>query len=237
MSDALDDFRGGTSRRSLKLAFLIDVSGSMHGDKIQAVNRAVHECIPELRRNNAENPFAEMTVEVITFSTGAVWHVPRTPVDQFGWRDVGAGGVTDLGAAVDLLHESLDVQNMGRRNLPPVIVLLSDGGPTDNWLPALKKFNATPWGKSGRTVRIAIAIGEGADKQVLTEFTGNPETVLSADRASTLVNLIKWASVTVSKAHSTSVAITAGDAPPAAAPLPPPPVSAAFGADDDDEPW
>jgi len=238
MADPLDDLRGGTSRRALKLIFLIDVSGSMYGDKIQAVNRAIHECIPELRRNNAENPFAEMTAEVITFSTGAVWHVPRTPVDTFTWQDVSANGVTDLGAAIDLLGGALDVQTMGRRNLPPVIVLLSDGGPTDNWLPSLKKFNGSPWGKPNRTVRIAIAIGEGADKQVLTEFTGNPETVLSADRATTLVNLIRWASVTVSKAHSTSVAVAQGGAQPAAAPLPPPPVSAAFAADDDDdEPW
>lgn len=236
MAEPLDDLRGGAARRSLRFIMLVDVSGSMHGDKIQAVNRAIRECIPVMRKNNQDNPFAEMTVEVITFSTGAVWHVPRTPVEQFSWRDMDAEGVTDLGAAVDLVTEALDVQNMGKRNLPPVMLLLSDGGPTDDWELALKRFEATPWGRAGRTVRIAIAIGEGANKAVLTRFTGNSETVLNADRATTLINLIKWASISVTKSHSTSVAAVQDGGAPAPAPLPPPPV-AVGGSDDDDEPW
>ncbi|MGC4118477.1 MAG: VWA domain-containing protein [Myxococcales bacterium] len=235
MAEALDDLRGGTARRSLRFVMLVDVSGSMSGDKIQAVNRAVRECIPEMRKNNRDNPFAEMTVEVITFSTGAVWHVPKTPVEQFNWKDLGAEGVTDLGAAVNLVTEALDVQNMGKRNLPPVLLLLSDGGPTDDWELALRRFEATPWGKPGRTVRIAVAIGEGADKGVLARFTGNPETVLSADKASALVSLIKWASISVTKSHSASMAVAAGGGP-APAPLPPPPVVVAS-KDDDDAPW
>jgi uncharacterized protein YegL len=233
MADALDDLRGGTARRSLKLVLLVDVSGSMYGDKIQAVNRAIRECIPEMRKSAADNPFAEMTVEVVTFSTGAVWHVPRTAVDTFTWKDLGADGVTDLGAALDLVTEALDVRNMGMRNLPPVVLLLSDGGPTDDWEGALRRFEATPWGHAGRTVRIAVAIGDGADKGVLSRFTGNPELVLSADRASTLVNLIKWASVSVTKSHSTSMAVAGGVA---SAPLPPPPIPLAA-SDNDDEPW
>ena len=235
MADATDDLRGGTARRGLRFIMLVDLSGSMQGDKIQAVNRAIRECIPEMRKNNRDNPFAEMTVEVITFASGAVWHVPKTPVEQFNWKDLDASGVTDLGAALNLLTEALDVQNMGKRNLPPVLLLLSDGGPTDDWELALKRFEATAWGKAGRTVRIAVAIGEGADKGVLTRFTGNPETVLNADKATTLIALIKWASISVTKSHSTSMAVTSG-AGPAAAPLPPPPVVVAT-KDADDEPW
>lgn len=235
MVDAVDDLRGGTARRSLRFIMLVDASGSMSGDKIQTVNRAVRECIPEMRKNNEDNPFAEMSVEVITFATGAVWHVPRTPVATFSWRDLSANGVTDLGAAVDLVIEALDVQNMGRRNLPPVLLLLSDGQPTDDWELALRRFEATPWGKPGRTVRIAVAIGEGADRGVLARFTGNQETVLAADRAATLVNLIRWASVSVTKSHSASMAVAEGGAS-APAPLPPPPVVVAS-TDDDDEPW
>jgi len=85
MPASREDFRGGTSRRSLKFILLVDVSGSMHGDKIQAVNRAIHECIPEMQRVSRDNPFAEMTVEVIAFSSGAVWQVPRTSVEDFTW--------------------------------------------------------------------------------------------------------------------------------------------------------
>jgi uncharacterized protein YegL len=235
MADPSDDVRGGTARRSLRFLVLVDVSGSMAGDKIQTVNRAMRECIPEMRKNNRDNPFAEMFVEVITFGTGAVWHVPRTSVEQLAWKDLGASGVTDLGAAFDLVTEAVDVQNMGKRNLPPVLLLLSDGQPTDDWELALRRFEATPWGKPGRTVRIAVAIGEGADKAVLARFTGNPETVLNADRAATLVQLIKWASISVTKSHSTSMATTGAGGAPAPAPLPPPPVTVQ--SDGDDEPW
>jgi uncharacterized protein YegL len=235
MPDPSDDVRGGTARRSLRFLVLVDVSGSMAGDKIQTVNRAMRECIPEMRKNNQDNPFAEMFVEVITFSTGAVWHVPRTSVEQLAWKDLGANGVTDLGAALDLVTEALDLQNMGKRNLPPVLLLLSDGQPTDDWELALRRFEATAWGKPGRTVRIAVAIGEGADKGVLARFTGNPETVLNADRAATLVQLIKWASISVTKSHSTSMATTGAGGAPAPAPLPPPPVTVQ--SDGDDEPW
>jgi uncharacterized protein YegL len=235
MAGPSDDVRGGTARRSLRFIVLVDVSGSMAGDKIQAVNRAMRECIPEMRKNNQDNPFAEMFVEVITFGTGAVWHVPRTSVDQFNWRDLQAAGVTDLGAAVDLVTEALDVQNMGKRNLPPVLLLLSDGQPTDDWELAVRRFEATPWGKPGRTVRIAVAIGEGADKGVLARVTGNAETVLDADRATTLVQLIKWASISVTKSHSTSMATAGAGGAPAPAPLPPPPVTVP--SDGDDEPW
>lgn len=231
---SLDDVRGGTARRSLRFIVLVDVSGSMSGDKIQAVNRAMRECIPSMRKNNQDNPFAEMFVEVITFSTGAVWHVQRTSVNELTWRDLGADGVTDLGAAFDLVTEALDVQNMGKRNLPPVLLLLSDGGPTDDWEPALRRFEATPWGSANRTVRIAVAIGEGADKSVLARFTGNPDTVLSADRAATLVQLIKWASISVTKSHSASMATQGLEGGPIAL-LPPPPVTVQT--DGDDEPW
>ena len=70
---------------------------------------------------------------------------------------------------------------------------------------------------------------------MLGRFTGNSETVLSADRAATLVQLIKWASISVMKSHSTSMAATGAGGAPAAAPLPPPPVTVQ--SDGDDEPW
>ena len=84
-------------------------------------------------------------VRAIAFSTGARWHIePPTPVEDFEWRDVEAGGVTDLGAAIRLLSEELVPEKMGRRALlAPVIVLLSDGSPTDSWEQDLETFNQT----------------------------------------------------------------------------------------------
>ena len=62
-----------------------------------------------------------------------------------------------------------------------------------------KAFNNTGWGRPGRTVRIGVAIGQDANKDVLAQFTGNEETVFEANNAQRLADLIKWASVTLSK--------------------------------------
>jgi uncharacterized protein YegL len=207
--------------------------------KIQALNNAIHECIPSVREANKANPFADMMVRAIRFSTGAQWHIPSaTRVDDFVWKDLSAGGVTDLGAAIRLLSSELTPEKMGRRALPPVIVLLSDGVPTDEWESALEAFNQSGWGRPGRTVRVGIAIGRDADKEVLGSFTGNTETVFEADNAQRLADLIKWASVTLSKYASSGASqiepSPGGGAAVAVIPPPPLPVEAD---DDDDDTW
>lgn len=230
-----EDPLGSVTRPQLHFFWIADCSGSMSVQgKIQALNNAIHECIPTTREANQANPFADMVVRAVKFSTGAHWHVAApTPVDDFLWTDLEAGGVTDLGAAIDLLSAELTPEKMGRKALPPVVVLLSDGAPTDDWAGALERFNSTGWGRHGRTVRVAIAIGRDASKDVLGHFTGNPETVFEADNAQRLADLIKWASVTLSKYASSGASLVAGDGQ--GPPLPPPPPMPVES--DDDEPW
>jgi len=225
---------GAVSRSKLHFFWLADSSGSMAAQgKIEALNNAIQECIPATREANANNAFADMMVRAISFSSGARWHVAEaTSVENFVWKDVEPGGVTDLGAAISLLSSELTPEKMGRRALPPVIVLLSDGAPTDEWEKSLENFNKTGWGRPGRTVRIAVAIGQDANKEVLAQFTGNEETVFEANNAQRLADLIKWASVTLSKYASSGASQidrVPGDAP-ALPPLPPIPEEA----DDDD---
>jgi len=230
---------GSVSRSKLHFFWVADCSGSMKAQgKIQALNNAIHECIPSVREANKANPFADMMVRAVRFSTGAQWHIPAaTPVDTFVWKDLTATGVTDMGAAIRLLTAELTPEKMGRRALPPVIVLLSDGVPTDEWESALDAFNQTGWGRPGRTVRVGIAIGRDADKEVLARFTGNPETVFEADSAQRLADLIKWASVTLSK-YASSGASQIDPAPGGGSTmaLPPPPVPVETD-DDDDDTW
>lgn len=77
---------------------------------------------------------------------------------------------------------------MTDRALPPVIVLLSDGQPTDDYKKSLDKLLHLPWGK--KAVRIAISIGQDADDDVLQQFTGNRELVLQANNPQALVKMI-----------------------------------------------
>ena len=197
---------GELAARELHFIFIADCSGSMGVDgKIEALNNAIDEAIPHMRVVASENPFAQLLVRAITFSTGAQWHVSNpTPVDEFEWDPVDADGVTDLGKALSDVAEQLTVDNMPERSLPPVLVLTSDGQPTDDYKSGLQRLMDQPWGK--KAVRIAIAMGQDADLDCLQEFIGNVEFApLQADSAERLAQLIKWASTAVVNSASSPI--------------------------------
>jgi uncharacterized protein YegL len=188
---------GELASRPLHFIWVVDCSGSMYGEKIGSVNHAIQSTIPDMVDAAKNNPNAQLLVRTLKFSTGASW-VTSTPVgvEDFAWDDLSAEGVTDLGKAFELLAAQLTIPPMTDRALPPVLVLLSDGQPTDDYKKALDNLLHLPWGK--KAVRIAISIGQDADDAVLKEFTGNMELVLQANNPTALVRMIKWASTAAS---------------------------------------
>ena len=124
------------------------------------------------------------------------------PVEDYGWEDMDANGLTELGKAFDLLAAQLSIPPMPERALPPVIVLLSDGQPTDDYKKSMEKLKKLPWFR--KAVKIAISIGQDADDEALIEFTGNKELVLQANNATALAKMIKWASTTASMVSAPS---------------------------------
>lgn len=192
---------GELASRPLHFFWVVDCSGSMWGEKIGVVNNAIQSVLPEMVDEAADNPNAQLMIRTLKFSTGASW-VTENPikVEEYAWEDLEAAGVTDLGKAFELLSGQLSVEQMGDRALPPVIVLLSDGQPTDDYKKSLEKFQKLPWAK--KAVKIAISIGQDADDDVLLEFTGNRELVLQANNAKMLAKMIKWASTAVSAVSS-----------------------------------
>lgn len=199
---------GEYASRPLQMIWLLDCSGSMaEGGKIEALNNAIREVIPAVRKAAEGNPEIQFYVRAIKFSSGASWHIANpTPLSEFRWVDLNADGETDLGQALALLAEELRTLPHTARLLPPQIVLISDGKPTDDWRSGLQALLDTPWGK--RAIRQAIAIGNDADHETLRRFIDNPErSVLRADNAEQLVRYFRYV--------STSVAATApGKEPP-----------------------
>jgi len=192
--------------------------------KIQSLNNAIREAIPHMQRAADENPNAQVFVRAVRFSDGAQWHIAQpTPIPDFKWTDLKAEGVTDMGRALDLIFDQLKIPPMSERALPPVLVLISDGQPTDDFRDSLRRLLDLPWGK--RAVRIAIAIGEDADHEPLKAFIANAEIpVLQANNTETLVNYIKWASTAVLKAASSPASqSTAASGAGGNVPVPAPP--------------
>lgn len=187
--------------------------------KIQALNTAIREAIPHMRRAAADNANADVLVRAVRFSDGASWHIEEpTPVSDFTWTDVDSGGITDLGAALRLVTTGLSPSIMPARALPPVLVLVSDGQPTDDYTSGLQELLASSWG--GKSIRMAVAIGRDADVDVLQQFIDHMDyRPVSASNPEALIERIRWASTAGLKVASSPVS---GQTRPV--PSPPPPI-------------
>ena len=198
------------SNRPLHFIYLCDCSGSMAAQgKMQALNQAIRQSLPGMAEVAEQNPEARVLVRAMRFADGAEWHLAdTTPVQELQWRDLEAGGITAMGEALELVAGVLQSPPMEERALPPVLVLISDGQPTDDFDAGLAKLMRQPWAQ--KAVRLAIAMGHDADLEVLQHFIGpepsgggkSPRRPLQASNATTLAQYIQWASTAVVGAAS-----------------------------------
>ena len=196
-------------RKIMTLFYVVDTSGSMTGDKIGSVNSAMEEAITvDLPDISTANDDAEIRVAIMQFSSGCSWITPSSGSIGIGdviWNDLHPSGRTDLGAACVELDKKLSRNEFLESQTgayAPVILLFSDGGPTDNWENGLEQLKKNNWFK--HAIKIAIAIGEDADKTVLATFTGTPESVIAVNDKHTLKALIRKVSVRASEFQSHS---------------------------------
>ena len=75
-------------KRAMIVIFVIDISGSMKGARIGAVNDAIRNVLPELKKREKGNTSAEIKVAILEFSTNAHWRtlIPE-PVSTFQFTD------------------------------------------------------------------------------------------------------------------------------------------------------
>lgn len=197
------------ARRTMVLFFLVDTSGSMYGEKIGALNDAIRETVPDLKDLSDGNPDAAIKIAVLQFDTDVRWLYPQ-PIESgdFRWNDLEVGGLTSLGAALRELDSKLSKKQFLQEaagSYAPVIILLSDGGPTDDFENALNQIKQNNWFK--HAIKVAIAIGNDADKNVLVQFTGRTELVVEVHNKSALKAIIKFVSVTSSQVNSKSSSV------------------------------
>ncbi len=205
---------GRLASRPLHFIWLVDGSGSMRVDgKIQALNQAIREAIPYMRTASRENPHATVFVNAIRFADDAQWLGEKlTPVSEFRWEDIEAGGVTALGEALTMVGDVLQPPLMTDRALPPVIALVTDGLPTDDFQAGLDHLMSKPWGR--QAVRIVVSIGEDAispeAQDLFRTFIGNDAlSPFQANNPEILLEAIRWVSTAVLKSVSSPVGQTA----------------------------
>ncbi|MDD1724012.1 MAG: tellurium resistance protein [Methanospirillum sp.] len=198
MSSQLNMPGGQLASRPLHFFWVCDVSSSMRArGKIEQLNYAIREALPFMKNVANQNPNAQVFLRTLIFGSGARWvHPSMVPIEAFTWTDLVAEGVTDMGTALNMLAKELSVPPMPKRALPPVIILISDGHPTDEFDNGLRALMGESWGM--KAVRVAIAIGADANHDVLRKFIGYDEReILNAGNPEQLLNYIRWASTEV----------------------------------------
>ena len=183
-------------RKPIHYIWICDCSESMqHGGKMSAVNNAIPRAIESIAQFGKDSKKAQIFMNALKFSCGAEWmYNDNIPVESFQWENLNSEGITDLGEAflrlANLLKLQKDGGKMPEKAYPPVLVLITDGYPTDDWETGLKELNKEFWAKNA--VRLAFAL-EGADREVLREFIGGDEDNIK-DKLIEITDLTKLAS-------------------------------------------
>lgn len=204
--------------RRLPVYLLLDCSGSMMGEPIEAVKNGVQVMVSTLRNN----PQAIETafISVITFDSSARQLIPLTELSNFQMKDIQATGTTSLGDALKVLSTSLD--NEVAKTTPetkgdwkPLVFIMTDGMPTDDWKSGLAEFQKR---KAG--IVVACAAGNNADTDVLKQITENVVSLETADTQS-IGKFFQW--VTASIGVSSTKVEDSGKEVGGLNELPPPP--------------
>ncbi|WP_266202749.1 vWA domain-containing protein [Pontibacter kalidii] len=204
--------------RRLPVYLLLDTSGSMSGEPIEAVKNGVQIMISSLR----QNPQAIETafISVITFDSSAKQIVPLTDLASFQMVDIRATGTTALGDALRLVSSKIDTEvakttTEQKGDWKPLVFIMTDGIPTDDWQAGLNEFK-----KRKVAFTVACAAGNGADTNILKQITENVVSLDTADSQS-ISKFFTW--VTASIGVSSTKVEDSGKEVVGLNELPPPP--------------
>lgn len=204
--------------RRLPVYLLLDCSGSMFGEPIEAVKNGVQVLVSTLR----QDPYALETayLSIITFDSTARQATPLTELAAFQQPTLQASGCTALSEALSLVKQCADREVVKttpekKGDWKPLVFIMTDGEPTDDLMKGINEFNRNKWG-----MVVACAAGTGANTDTLKKIT---ECVVSLDTAdsATIKAFFKWVSASVSSG-SMKVEETGTEAT-SLSELPPPP--------------
>ena len=204
--------------RTLPIFILADTSGSMKGEKINELNIALREMLRAL--NEVKDIRGTFQLCIISFGGRVKVEQPLADIDKISLTELHANWDTPMGGAFDMVREMIEDRTVvSSRSYAPTIVLISDGLPTDysgtnyaQW-DALRKLHQE--GRSSKSQRLALGIGNDADFEMLKEFIhtdGIP--VIKTGDASGIAAFFRWVTMsTIARMNSINPNATSTVAP------------------------
>lgn len=184
--------------RPLPVILLLDTSGSMYGEKINALNNAVKEMISTF--GNEESTRAEIHIAVVTFGGSANLHTPIKVARSVEFQEMKADGYTPLGAAFEITKNLIeDKSQISSRAYRPSVILVSDGQPNDpGWESKMQSFINE--GRTKKCDRWALGIGADADETMLKNYLNDSEKkVFHAEDASEIVKFFRYVTMSTTQ--------------------------------------
>ena len=194
--------------RALPVFILLDVSGSMSGEKIETVNVALKEMINSFKK--IENPKGIIELCLLTFGGNKVEVIkPLSKITDQDSYTLSASGSTPMGMAFEKVAEMIEDKDIvSSRAYTPTIVLISDGNPTDynasgksieeimTWESLNKVHSGT---RSSKAIKLAMGIASDVAINILKAFINNNEIpVISAKDNNTISKFFEWVTMSVS---------------------------------------
>lgn len=203
--------------RRLPVYLLLDCSGSMSGEPIEAVRQGINTLLSDLKSDPQALETAYLSV--ITFDSNAQQVVPLTELMSFNTPELHASGLTSMGGALRVLkdcvqRELLPNTEEHKGDWKPLVFLLTDGNPTDG---EVLRSELQDMSSLHAANIIACAAGPYADTIVLKQITPNV-LMMNSTSAGDMAAFFAWVSSSIG-ISSKSVSEKPGEA----FTLPPPP--------------
>ena len=198
------------AKQKLNVILMIDCSTSMRGVRIKQVNDALKDIQLYLTNLQNDNINVDFNISVITFSTNAFLlnNDKEKNIAKFTFKDIKAGGWSNLHLAYDKLGDLLDKEKKGGimpdfGGTAPIILLLTDGHPTGNlYKESLEKLTKKSWFNVAMKYGIAIELKDNKTIKVLRDFVGKNGDVIQVYNSNLLQRIIKLVVLKASQVQS-----------------------------------
>ena len=182
-NNEFENFDVNNSAPRCPITLLLDTSGSMAGQPINELNAAIRQFVEELKQDEVASCSVEL--EIISFDSSAQVVTPFTAIRDLNSAPIlHANGFTSMGAGLDLATQELKARRKlykknGCSAYKPWVVLMTDGGPTDNWRQAAATMREL--GEQKEIWYMGVEIGPNVDHDTMCQIMPQNSPPLKLD--------------------------------------------------------